>query len=53
MWRGLGGTPAARSCGGGKLRAAGADEFVLGFLDTDGRADMAAVGRSDRAPRTY
>ncbi|NGN66882.1 copper homeostasis protein CutC [Streptomyces sp. A7024] len=28
----------------GELRAAGADEFVLGFLDADGRADMAAVG---------
>ncbi|MFK4145840.1 copper homeostasis protein CutC [Streptomyces sp. NPDC004065] len=27
------------------LRAAGADEFVLGFLDADGRADLAAVRR--------
>ncbi|MET7637337.1 copper homeostasis protein CutC [Streptomyces sp. NPDC005438] len=27
----------------GKLRAEGAEEFVLGFLDEDGRADLAAV----------
>ncbi|AGL18760.1 copper homeostasis protein CutC [Actinoplanes sp. N902-109] len=26
-----------------ELRAAGADEFVLGFLDTDGKVDVAAV----------
>lgn len=29
----------------GELRAAGADEFVLGFLDADGGADLAAVER--------
>ncbi|MFR9796130.1 copper homeostasis protein CutC [Streptomyces sp. MS06] len=29
----------------GELRAAGADEFVLGFLDEDGAVDLAAVER--------
>ncbi|MER6630579.1 copper homeostasis protein CutC [Streptomyces sp. NPDC000987] len=29
----------------GQLREAGADEFVLGFLDADGEADLAAVER--------
>ncbi|MDL5202283.1 copper homeostasis protein CutC [Streptomyces sp. ALI-76-A] len=29
----------------GELRAAGADEFVLGFLDADGGVDLAAVER--------
>ncbi|WP_307163999.1 copper homeostasis protein CutC [Streptomyces rishiriensis] len=29
----------------GELRTAGADEFVLGFLDADGGADLAAVER--------
>ncbi|WP_324783463.1 copper homeostasis protein CutC [Streptomyces sp. H51] len=29
----------------GHLREAGADEFVLGFLDADGEADLAAVER--------
>ena len=31
--------------GRGELRAAGADEFVLGFLDEDGGADLDAVER--------
>ncbi|MBL1081867.1 copper homeostasis protein CutC [Streptomyces actinomycinicus] len=29
----------------GELRAAGADQFVLGFLDADGAADLSAVER--------
>src|SRR5690606_7472227 len=29
----------------GELRGAGAEEFVLGFLDESGRADVAAVER--------
>ncbi|MFF8318903.1 copper homeostasis protein CutC [Streptomyces bobili] len=41
----------------GELRAAGADQFVLGFLDTEGGVDLAAVERVvaelDGSPWTF
>ncbi|MCS0600431.1 copper homeostasis protein CutC [Streptomyces sp. LP11] len=41
----------------GELRAAGADQFVLGFLDADGAVDLAAVervvGALDGCPWTF
>ncbi|MEU0336612.1 copper homeostasis protein CutC [Streptomyces sp. NPDC006193] len=41
----------------GELRAAGADQFVLGFLDADGGVDLAAVervvGELDGCPWTF